>query len=166
MRARKDMWYFYNNFDYLVQVQNAATTGKIDVTFQDAGEYTLDGIELVKNSVGDFETKYQKLNAETLQNVKWSQNELTGVVSLQKSKWMFFSLPYSKGWSCRIDGVSTQVVRADYSFMAVKIPDGIHHVQLLYVTPGVTSGMLISCVSVVILLIVEYKRKKGFQGAM
>lgn len=166
MRARKDMWYFYNNFDYLVQVQNAATTGKIDVTFQDAGEYTLDGIELVKNSVGNFETKYQKLNAETLQNVKWSQNELTGVVSLQKSKWMFFSLPYSKGWSCRIDGVSTQVVRADYSFMAVKIPDGIHHVQLLYVTPGVTSGMLISCVSVVTLLIVEYKRKKGFRGAM
>lgn len=162
MRAKKDMWYFYNNFDYLVQVQNAATTGKIDVTFQDAGEYTLDGIELVQNSVGNFETKYQKLNAETLQNVNWSQNEFTGMISLQKGKWMFFSLPYSKGWSCRIDGVSTKVVRADYSFMAVNIPEGQHEIEMAYCTPGIRTGALVSILMVLVFIsVVAYVKKAG-----
>jgi hypothetical protein len=39
---------------------------------------------------------------------------------------------YFPGWSARIDGRSTEIVRADYLFRAVLVPKGDHNVQFAY----------------------------------
>ena len=162
VRAKKDEWYYQNDFDYLVQVQNVAAVGKIDIVFQEAGEYTLDGLELVQNSDKGFTDQYKALSKDTLQNVDMDRNSISGNMSLDNGKWMFISLPYSKGWKCRIDDVNVDIVRANYSFMAVYVPAGNHRIVFDYVSPGIRTGLILSILSgcVFVLMIIAKKRKK------
>lgn len=153
LRDKKDMWYFDNNFDYLVQVQNVASSGVINIVFQNAGEYTLNDIELVENSIGSFEEKYEKLGKDTLKDTVIDGNSVSGSISLDKGKWLFLSLPYDKGWNCKIDGIDTEILRANYSFMTVYIPDGVHNVRFCYETPGLKVGLLLSIISLLIFIV-------------
>lgn len=153
LRDKKDMWYLDNNFDYLVQVQNAASSGVINIVFQNAGEYTLNDIELVENSIGSFEEKYEKLGKDTLKDTVIDGNSVSGSISLDKGKWLFLSLPYDKGWNCKIDGIDTEILRANYSFMTVYIPDGVHNVRFCYETPGLKVGLLLSIISLLIFIV-------------
>ena len=45
---------------------------------------------------------------------------------------LFLSDIYFPGWSAQVDGKSTEIVRADYLFRAVLVPEGDHSVQFLY----------------------------------
>ena len=148
-RAKKDEWYYDNNFDYLVQVQNSASKGAIDIVFQNAGEYTLDGIELVENSIGNFEDKYNELRENTLDHVSIDGNSINGTINLNEGKWVFISLPYDKGWSCEVDNSKTEIVRANYSFMAIYVKPGTHTVHFEYMTPGLKAGIIVSVLSVI-----------------
>ena len=153
LRSIDNEWFYNNNFDYLVQVNDAASTGKIDIVFQDAGEYTLDSISLIENTVDGFEEKYSKLGKDVLQNSSLENNHLSGSTSLESGKWMFVSLPYSKGWSCTIDGEKTHISKANYSFMAVFVPTGEHNIVFSYVTPGIIGGAIVSLLSLIILIV-------------
>lgn len=58
---------------------------------------------------------------------------------------MFFSVPYSTGWSAKINGESVDVEKVSYGFMAVKIPaDTVCDIEFTYETPGWSVGCLIS----------------------
>lgn len=153
LRPKETEWYYHNNFDYLVNVQSTASTGEIDITFNDAGKYNLDSIELVENSTTDFERKYENLKAASMQNLQISNNKVSGTTEYNTKKWLFISYPYSKGWSCKIDGKNAPIVRADYSFMAVEVPKGEHSICFSYCTPGITIGLIVSILSFIIVLV-------------
>ena len=159
LRDKNNEWYYHNDFDYLVQVQETAGSGKIDITFQEAGVYTLDSIELVENSVGNFEDKYNSLKADTLKDVSIDDNMMSGNITINEGKWMFVSLPYSDGWSCNIDGKKTNIVKANYSFMAVFVPEGNHEIVFSYITPGIKVGAIISAISLILFLIAIISEK-------
>ena len=153
LRSTDNEWFYNKNFDYLVQVSDAASTGKIVIVFQEAGEYTMDGISLIGNNVDNFEKKYSELGEDVLQNSNLEDNHLSGSISLETGKWMFVSLPYSKGWSCTIDGEKTHISKANYSFMAVFVPAGEHNIVFSYVTPGIIGGAIVSLLSLIILIV-------------
>lgn len=167
LRAKDDEWYYENNFDYLIQVQNSANKGIIDIVFEEAGEYSLDSIELVNNEIEDFDKKYQALSEDVLENVCLTDNNITGNICLDTGKWMFISLPYSEGWSCKIDGTKTDIAKANYSFMAVYVPEGKHSITMHYVTPGIKLGAFISCISLlglVICVILQSRRDSALKS--
>ena len=80
-------------------------------------------------------------------------NSVSGSISLDKGKWLFLSLPYDKGWNCKIDGIDTEILRANYSFMTVYIPDGVHNVRFCYETLGLKVGLLLSIISLLIFIV-------------
>lgn len=57
------------------------------------------------------------------------------------------------GWSATLDGVATRVVRADFLFRGVSLGGGVHHVHFSYRTPGKQTGMVISGMTVIALLL-------------
>lgn len=82
--------------------------------------------------------------APHLQNVTFSSDYIGGEISLAQPSWVFFSLPYSAGWTASVDGVSAEIVRANSSFMAVRLEAGEHTVQLSYSTPYLKEGCVLS----------------------
>ncbi|NMB89683.1 MAG: YfhO family protein, partial [Chloroflexi bacterium] len=67
---------------------------------------------------------------------------------------------YYPGWTAWIDGQQTQLVRGDYLFMAVYVPEGIHTVSLMYRPLSHWIGLALSAAGLAGLLLVVYKRRK------
>lgn len=58
---------------------------------------------------------------------------------------MFFSVPYSEGFTAKVNGKSVDVERVNYGFTGVKIPADKHiKIEFHYQTPGLEQGIIIS----------------------
>lgn len=67
---------------------------------------------------------------------------------------MFFSVPYSDGWSAQINGKPVEIERVDYGFMAIRIPaDKNCDITFTYQTPGFRLGTVISLCAAVLFAI-------------
>ena len=67
-------------------------------------------------------------------------------------KYYVLATPYSSGWNAYIDGVKTDIVRANIQYMAVKVPAGHHEIRYEY-KGDYDTGALISCAGIVIFAI-------------
>ena len=48
------------------------------------------------------------------------------------------------GWTATVDGRPTELVPANNAMVAVRVPTGVHQVEMTYTVPGQSSGLLIS----------------------
>jgi hypothetical protein len=55
------------------------------------------------------------------------------------------------GWTCTVDGQSAEVLRGDYIFRAVRIPDGARTVVFRFEPQSYQNGTNISCISLGVL---------------
>lgn len=70
---------------------------------------------------------------------------------------------FDPGWSAIIDDSSAEILRADYMFMALQVPNGEHRVMLRYQAPYFRASVPISIVSGVIWLgfwVFPWKRRR------
>ena len=61
-----------------------------------------------------------------------------------KDTLLFFTVPYSEGFSAEVNGKSTDVEKATFGFTAVRVPAGKSTVVFTYRTPGFSAGVVIS----------------------
>lgn len=67
---------------------------------------------------------------------------------------MFFSVPYSDGFSATVNGEEVEIEKVNYGFTAVKIPaDTDCEIVFTYQTPGFSAGCIISLAALAALLI-------------
>ncbi|HET7034199.1 MAG TPA: hypothetical protein VFI42_00810 [Thermomicrobiaceae bacterium] len=59
---------------------------------------------------------------------------------------------YFPGWSARVDGAATPLLRADHTFRAVWVPVGEHQIEMRFSLPGLRAGALMSLLSLALLL--------------
>ena len=120
----------------------------------------------------DILTEYDMGNASTLSRNTYSVfcNEkrkccsksftfdsrgFTSVIDLAKPQLVFFSVPYSEGWTAEVNGVPADVERVDEGFMAVRVDAGENTIVFSYDTPYLRMGIIISlCAAAVLVLYV------------
>ena len=91
------------------------------------------------------------------------EDEVTGNISLDEDKYLVLSIPYQKGWTAYVDGEETELLRANYMYMALPLSAGEHSIRLTFAIPGVRYAMIImpSAAGVfVLLLLVRWLRRK------
>lgn len=72
---------------------------------------------------------------------------------------LFISDSYYPGWKAHIDDNETKIYRADYVFRAIKIPEGEHLVKFSYISSSFNTGVIISFLTVVTILLIYLFRK-------
>ena len=65
--------------------------------------------------------------------VRYGANRIVLVVESEAAGWLVLSDVYYPGWRASVDGTRTPVVRADYTFRAVRVPPGEHLVEMRFV---------------------------------
>ena len=71
----------------------------------------------------------------------------------EKERLVFFSVPWESGWSAEVNGEPVEIVKANVGFMAIKVPAGKADIRFTYHTPGLTVGLMVSGVCVVLLVL-------------
>ncbi len=74
-------------------------------------------------------------------------------ITLSESDLVFFSVPYDEGWSATVNGEKAEIEKVNVGFMAVRCNAGENEIRFDYKTPGLSAGVVISLVSLLVLLI-------------
>ena len=88
----------------------------------------------------------------TCSSIEFNNSSFTAKITTGNSdELVFFSIPYESGWSATVNGQPTDIEKVNVGFMAVKVPaNQTSTIAFNYKTPGLTAGIVVSGVSVVI----------------
>ena len=75
-------------------------------------------------------------------------DHIEGSVEAQSDGYLMISIPYSQGWKIFVDGQQTSIFRADYGFMGIKVPEGIHTISMYYDSPLFKEGFYLSLIGI------------------
>jgi uncharacterized membrane protein YfhO len=82
---------------------------------------------------------------------EFSSDHISGDISPTKAGILVFSIPYSRGWSLKLDGKETPMIRANFGMLATPVQAGAHTVELDFRLPGRREGLLLGTLGLVLL---------------
>ena len=74
---------------------------------------------------------------------------------------LFLSDQHFPGWSATVDGMPTEIIRANYAFRLVEVPRGRSLVEFRYAPASVRIGALVSGITVVALAMLLWATRRG-----
>lgn len=81
-------------------------------------------------------------------------------INMPKENLVFFSVPYSEGFTATVNGVAAEVLRVSGGMMAVYAPAGDNTIVFTYKTPGFRAGAAITLCSLAVLAAYVYLGKR------
>lgn len=99
-------------------------------------------------TMNDYDSDTRARRQDTLSISVQSQNRVRGTVALTQARLMFFSIPFDRGWSARVDGKPATLLRANVGFMGLMLDPGRHAIELDFEPPFLVAGAGISLLSI------------------
>ena len=102
------------------------------------------------------------VNDKNIINKKPFSHYNSSVNSDEKNNSLYFLIPYDKGWRVFVDGKTVSVEKAfGYYMKTESIEPGVHDVEFRYVPPYLVEGVILSCTSLIIFLMLNrYNRRR------
>lgn len=161
----KYQWY-NNREDFLVNLfYSKEAKNSITITFPKPGVYRFDSIKVFCQPMDHYAQQIAALKEDVLENTDIHKNDafatshVTGTITLKQPKILCLSIPYSKGWRAYVDGKRANLMQANTMYMGLTLEPGNHKIELIYETPGMKTGLIISGIGAVILTILILLRR-------
>ena len=90
----------------------------ITLTFEKTGVYSFDDLRIVCQPMSCIDSQIENLKEEVLTDISMENNRIRGKVSLEKSKVLVLSIPYSGGFRAYVDGKEAGIKKANTMYMA------------------------------------------------
>lgn len=138
------------------------------LTFQPSklGTYELKYQVVAEKLDNNYYREVKTLQRHRLEDVKFKRNQVQGTIKTTRPGVLTSSIPYSTGWSVKVNGKKATTLRTNQAFLGVYLPAGIHHVTFSYELPGIQLGALLSLIGLgwtilagIITIVWERKRK-------
>ena len=133
--------------------------------FTEPGVYSFDSYGVFAQDVLDVQEDVAALAEHGAQNITKEPNGLSCDVTIDKDgEYLYFRIPYGKGWTATVNDIPTPLVKANLGFLAIPLDAGTYSVRLQYETPGLLPGIALSCIGLgafVVLGVVRIRRSKA-----
>lgn len=109
-----------------------------------------------------FQEQFDKINRDKVKVTRFDTGHVEFAANLEDNDILLTSIPYENGWECYVDGVQHDITVYQDAMIAVDCGSGAHNVELKFVAPGVKSGLIVSGIGIVALIlffIVDKKKK-------
>lgn len=100
------------------------------------------------NNNGDEKNEKLLLQAET----KLLHNKVISKINMNRTGYVLYTIPYSKGWSVIADGEDVPLYVADYGFIGIELEKGEHIIELIYRRPLQKEGWIAFGIGMLVLL--------------
>lgn len=109
------------------------------------------------NNQKDLAAACQQLSQGGLQSITTpSETHLSGDIDVAEDGILYTSIPYDEGWTCTIDGKKAELVSIGDALCGFKISAGRHRVELQFSARGLSLGILISVISLLLVIILAF----------
>ncbi len=106
-----------------------------------------------------------ELRKDSVTITSFKENHIEGTVNLNKTKTVFFSIPFDEGWSGMLDNADVKLLRINSGLTGMIVPKGNHKIDLKFEPRLKNKGKLISIIALVILMVLLglsfFKSKKN-----
>ncbi|MDH5386877.1 MAG: YfhO family protein [Gammaproteobacteria bacterium] len=108
----------------------------------------------------------ESLKKDVLEIVEMSEDEIKGSIHLERNKLLFLSIPFDAGWSAYVNGKKSEVHKVNYGFSGLYLEQGDNLVELKYFPPYMRTGLVISvlCLLIVVIRLVIFKKKVAIKN--
>lgn len=115
-------------------------------------QYHLDNIELVEAPVDGVGEKTERLCDGGMRDVSvHSDGSITGTIpTLSEAKLLCLAIPYKKGFTLYVDGKETELEKINKMYMGAWLEPGEHDIRLIYATPGLTVGWIVTVLGILL----------------
>ena len=101
-----------------------------------------------------------ELSQNTLSIREMTSTKLNGSVTAAEDGYLILSIPYDPGFTIKVDGVKTEAALFEDMMIAVPLTAGDHDISLSYYPQGMTAGILITVLSVLLFGIICYVERR------
>ena len=121
------------------------------LTFQPSklGTYELKYRVVAEKLDNNYYREVKTLQRHRLEDIKFKRNQVQGTIKTTRPGVLTSSIPYSTGWSVKVNGKKATTLRTNQAFLGVYLPAGTHHVTFSYELPGIKLGALLSLIGLV-----------------
>jgi len=124
----------------------------IKVTFKGVKGISFKSAKLIAVPFGkSYQRQMSSLQQSGLHHLKVQSNRITGNVTTKRATILTTSIPYSTGWSLKVNGRTVSTKRVNVGFVGAELPSGHQQIVLTYQTPGQRVGVVLSVIGLVIL---------------
>ena len=118
------------------------------LTFQPSklGTYELKYRVVAEKLDNNYYREVKTLQRHRLEDVKFKRNQVQGTIKTTRPGVLTSSIPYSTGWSVKVNGKKATTLRTNQAFLGLYLPAGTHHVTFSYELPGIKLGVLLSLI--------------------
>lgn len=155
-------WKYNNNnntFEYVISSNDPINT--LDVNFT-SGIYDINDIELYTINYNQVKNIKNTIDEFVIDQNNTTDNYITGTIDVMEDGFFKLTIPYeSKGFKAYIDGKRVGINKVDTAFIGFAITKGEHTITIKYKTPYLKTGLIVSAIGLVLLLmVIFYKRIK------
>lgn len=124
-----------------------------------------DGFEFSKLSLYSLNTtllneRLEQTKAQELKLETFSATHFAGTMDVLEDSTVLTTIPYSTGWKVWVDGQEVETYKILDSLLGFTISKGTHRIEYRYTTPFLLEGSLVSIASLLLLILILYRRKK------
>lgn len=130
-----------------VLILNDEVAAKFDGVLKHADDSAYGTVSLVS-----FARACDERRKTACTNFEISTKGFTADIDMEKENLVFFSVPYEDGFTAFVDGQETEIVKADYGFMAIDVSKGSHSIEFKYVPSNLKYGMYASIAGALLLV--------------
>ena len=107
--------------------------------------------------INSFVADINQRRTATMTIKHFDNNHISGEIKLDAPRFLFFSIPFDKGWSLKVNGQTKNLVQANIGFSGIALGKGKHEIELTYKTPNLLIGAAISIISILIFIICAWR---------
>ena len=104
--------------------------------------------------------------ASAVRELEIRPGEVTCTVEGEPGQSLLLSIPYSQGWTARVNGQKTEIGAFEDALIQIPLVQGENHITMQYRVPGAGAGILLSLAGSALSaswIIMEKKRKRGYR---
>lgn len=136
---------------------------EIHVSFTKAATYQAEDVNVYYLPLDGYEEKVAKLSEDKLAITGWSDTRITGAATADKPKLLCVPIIYSDGWKVYVNGEEKELEKVNLMYSGVILNAGEHEIELVYESPFLKLGALVSLLGAVLFVgvaVTEHKRRK------
>ena len=153
LRGRQQNYYYsHKGIAFNLGYDKKGGVKTCTLTFDEAGDFSYSAFRAVSLPMADFVSDVEARRAVALEKVKEDGDRISGEITLPDHRLLALSIPYSKGWTLRVDGEKTPLMEVNRMYLGAVLEPGTHKIELRYTMPWFRGGAVISGLALLALL--------------
>ncbi len=145
-------WKYHNNnytFNYVLSTPDIE---ELNIEFSQ-GEFLIDNIKAYTLDYDMITKLNDDVDELNIDYEKTKGNKIIGNINVKNDGYLILKIPYDKGFEIYIDDYKAELENVNDGFIGTKIKSGEHNIEIVYHTPFLLLGKIISLIGIILFII-------------